>query len=71
VQLPVHTQESFLAQIAGVLGIAHHAKHDVPAQPLMITYQCLEGARPSIEDGLYECVLIRPLAHLWKRPMGE
>ena len=43
-QVPVHAQERVLAQLAGIVGVAHHAIDNVPAQSLVVADQRLEGA---------------------------
>src|SRR5690606_38984384 len=39
----VHAQEHLLAQLAGVLGLADHALHDVPDQRLVPPHQLGKG----------------------------
>ena len=41
----VHAQEGLLAQLAGVVGVAHHALDHMPAQALVVAHQALERPR--------------------------
>jgi hypothetical protein len=43
VQVAVHAQEGILAQLARIVGVAHHAIDDVPTQALMVADQRLES----------------------------
>jgi hypothetical protein len=51
-QALMHTQKRFLAQIACIFRVTHHALDDVPAQALIFAHESFERARPIGQHGV-------------------